>query len=362
MASIYYHLSGADIDSAIVNASVNVTIEANFSGQPFVINSSTLVATNFTDTSNLQLGRYNITAYYNGSENYTASLATYFLTIAIVYTNTSLNITANATASINVSGANVTLILYAGENVTNAEINITLSYVNPTNASLSHKLDKYIIVEGNKLTNISYSIIRVYYTDEEITNAGLDESTLKLYYWNTSNANWYYCGQIESGELGWPYCLSSGVNVSANYVWSNVTSFSNFTIAGLLANGQSCTADGECASGHCCSGTCMSSCPTTTTTTQPSGGGAVATTTTTTTTTTPPTTTTTTTTTTTILPTTTTTTTTTVATTTTIPPQSSVDYRIIASVAVAIGAGAAIVYYLFIRKDAYERLKEKYRY
>lgn len=58
---------------------------------------------------------------------------------------------------------------------------------------------------------ISYVELRVYYTDEEIANSGVDENKLVMYEWDGSR---------------WVECANSGVNPAEIYVWAIFTSFS----------------------------------------------------------------------------------------------------------------------------------------
>jgi len=71
---------------ANITASINVTgktvkINANFTGSDKEIASGTNSATNITDTTNLGVGIYNITAYFAGDTNTTADPVTYYLTV-----------------------------------------------------------------------------------------------------------------------------------------------------------------------------------------------------------------------------------------------------------------------------------------
>ncbi len=71
-----------------------------------------------------------------------------------------------------------------------------------------------VTVSSDVNENLISGIMKVYYTDEEIT--GLDESSLKLYYYDESE--WVV--------------LDSGVNTEENYVWANIDHFSVFAILG----------------------------------------------------------------------------------------------------------------------------------
>jgi len=110
-----------------------------------------------------------------------------------------------------------------------SDVNITLSVaiakysdnvksVDPTTVT---ELSKYvdIIVDNDANDNISFAEIRINYTDAEVIDANLVESTLRLYKFNDSSAEW---DLISPG----------GVDINANYVWGNVSGFSSFGIFG----------------------------------------------------------------------------------------------------------------------------------
>ncbi len=75
---------------------------------------------------------------------------------------------------------------------------------------------KFIDVKLNDSSNLDYIFLKVYYTDSEIS--GLNESSLKLYWWNGSE---------------WIQCSDTGVNETGNYVWANITSTSIPTLSQL---------------------------------------------------------------------------------------------------------------------------------
>ncbi|MBN1386300.1 right-handed parallel beta-helix repeat-containing protein [Candidatus Woesearchaeota archaeon] len=75
--------------------------------------------------------------------------------------------------------------------------------------------------------NLSFWILKIYYTDEEVAAAGLTESSLEIQYYNNNTGQW------ESFAEG-------GVNTAENYVWAKITHFSIFGIFGsLLPSGGS---------------------------------------------------------------------------------------------------------------------------
>jgi hypothetical protein len=55
--------------------------------------------------------------------------------------------------------------------------------------------------------------LRIYYSDAEVSAAGVNEGSLRMYRWNGSS---------------WVQVSDSGVNTSQNYVWARLTSFSPY--------------------------------------------------------------------------------------------------------------------------------------
>ncbi|MEM5807919.1 MAG: S8 family peptidase, partial [Candidatus Aenigmatarchaeota archaeon] len=101
--------------TAIVNVSDKpIIIEANFSGLSTPIAPGITTVTNITNTGNLILGIYNITAYFVGDENYTQSALTRYLTIQDTTPPTISN--AIITPSIVKPNSNVTLIAAITDN------------------------------------------------------------------------------------------------------------------------------------------------------------------------------------------------------------------------------------------------------
>lgn len=142
------------------------------------------------------------------------------------YVNETINIIANQPTIINATlTTNTTL-----EIVTNSSISapfVSLAYYNETNISIPsnvRSLKKYveIVLDPQIKNSLSWAIIKVYYTDSEVSAAGIDKSTLRLYKW--SGSSWI--------KFDGP--LVGGVNTTANYVWANVTGFSLFGVFGSL--------------------------------------------------------------------------------------------------------------------------------
>jgi len=244
----YDRVSIANI-TAQINSTLNVTISTNYTGTAVDIMNNSISTTNLTNTSNLQIGIYNITAYYNGyNSNYSTSSKIYFLIVREAYRNNSLNILNNTLTLINASTVNTTLKILTNDTL-NDGLNITIGRDNPTGQYLQAVLiNKYISIEHgtNITTNLTYAILNITYFDSDLPS-NLDESSLRIYRWNSTN---------------WNMSDYGGVDTVNNYVWGNFTSLSNFTIAGLLINGQSCTVNSNCSSNVCCHNVCRSACPT----------------------------------------------------------------------------------------------------
>jgi len=81
-------------------------------------------------------------------------------------------------------------------------------------------LNKYvdILVSPEISGNLSYALVKFYYTDEEISDPGLNESTLRVFHY-------------DNGWVPFDY-PNGGVNETENFVWANITHFSIFGIYG----------------------------------------------------------------------------------------------------------------------------------
>ncbi|HDI02595.1 MAG TPA: hypothetical protein ENF95_00495, partial [Candidatus Aenigmarchaeota archaeon] len=75
--------------------------------------------------------------------------------------------------------------------------------------------------------SLLWNVLKVYYTDEEVSSAGLEESSLRIYYYNETSEEW----DLEPG----------GVNTTSNYVWCNVTHFSVYGVFGQTATSTTST-------------------------------------------------------------------------------------------------------------------------
>lgn len=135
--------------------------------------------------------------------------------------HTNLNTTGNNTDTI--GGQNVG---FQAEIHTNSgvEANFTAEFYdeNPGGSGFAlSELGKYVNVTADENINLSYWILKIYYTDEELSASGLDESTLRIQYYNSDTGKW----EAYNPPRG-------GVNTVENFAWANVTHFSIFGLFG----------------------------------------------------------------------------------------------------------------------------------
>lgn len=94
---------------------------------------------------------------------------------------------------------------------------------NPESGFGIPSLNKFfeITASNSIISGMNETLITIYYTDSELGN--MDESTLRLYFFNTTSNLW----EIYDGENG-------GVNATGNYVWAKTTHFSLWGIFGSV--------------------------------------------------------------------------------------------------------------------------------
>ncbi|VVB78958.1 Uncharacterised protein [uncultured archaeon] len=92
--------------------------------------------------------------------------------------------------------------------------------LNPNSGVTS--LGKYLeIIAPQLVGNISNATIKIMFSNDEISAAGIEKSTLKLWFYNLATSSWQV---IDS--------LSGGINETDNYVWANTNHFSIWGIFG----------------------------------------------------------------------------------------------------------------------------------
>ena len=119
--------------------------------------------------------------------------------------------------------------IMTGTNVSNATITVKTSTSSQANDTMSvPSLNKYIEIDTSQQVRdaITSVMLKVHYTDEELNTSGLDESSLAMYWYNTTIHNWVKL----STDMSWVY--GTGVNTAQNYVWANVSHFSYYAVGG----------------------------------------------------------------------------------------------------------------------------------
>jgi len=165
-------------------------------------------------------GTYGNETYGNFSYGVSSSASSSF-------SNSSVTTTANTSTIINAtqgaSSPNMTL-----EMITNSDTQGAVTLVKydsqPPQVStntFASPLNKYvdIVVDDSIKNQLNYSIIKMYYTDAELSAANLQESTLRLSRWN--GTDWV--------KFDPP---TGGVDADNNFVWANTSSFSTWGIFG----------------------------------------------------------------------------------------------------------------------------------
>jgi len=178
----------------------------------FKINSSGYLQ----NKTQLAVGKYGIEVIVNdtsGNEN----SSSFVLSVQEII---EINVTANTSTIIESNGTDTNITLNLGGNVSTT-LTMGVGTTNSTGTTLSLLSFKGIEIEPDSSTegNLTWAYIQIFYNDTEISNAGIEESTLKMYYYNNTANDWQ--------EI-----IPSGVNQVANYIWANTTHFSTYAAFG----------------------------------------------------------------------------------------------------------------------------------
>jgi len=174
----------------------------------------------------------------------------------------SVNTTANVTTSIDaMNSTNTTIDIVTGRNVTGGVLAVSTApdasdlgsgSLNATSglADGEHVLGRYVRINAsdNLLTNVSWAVIRIYYTvndldqngDGDTSDAGtdLDESALCIYWYNSSGGDWIRLTTgLNLSIFGGPVVFGADVNTTdadgyGGCVRVNVSNFSIYGLAG----------------------------------------------------------------------------------------------------------------------------------
>jgi hypothetical protein len=202
--------------------------------------------------TNLADGVYTYKVYVNDSfgnfnvsetRSITIDTAIVSITVGNVSTNAANNYTDNVTA------LNTVIIVNTGTTEVNGSITINEYIdvpvgVNPLTSAyglepFERAIKRYLnATPSDNLNatsgNVSWTIIRMYYTDADVSD--LVESSLSLYWYNVTGGNWV---KLTTGlnltASGGPYVYEVGVDTANNYVWANLSHLSVYAISGEVS-------------------------------------------------------------------------------------------------------------------------------
>jgi parallel beta-helix repeat protein len=149
----------------------------------------------------------------------------------VVFGNYSVNVSGNQTVVVNISEVSTVLELHLTNDSVNGSLNVTYSSENLVHSSLSvPELGRYVEVEASQevVDSLSSVMLKVYYTDEEVHSHYLNESTLGIYWFNTSSSDWVKL----TTNLSWVYGAGIQNDSTPKYIWANVSHFSDYAAAG----------------------------------------------------------------------------------------------------------------------------------
>jgi len=178
-----YDISGNSYDMSGINFS--------FSENPIIFEGCKDINFVITSQANYQPDNYSISIYAMTSQSET-----------IGYTTDNNSITYN--------DLDVELII---ESDTNGTVEVIKTSANPKSGFSIPALGIFLDIKSDDIQNST--TIKVFYTDQEVSDAGIVESTMRLYYFNETSQAWEkYDG------------LEGGVDTTNNYVWAKTNHFS----------------------------------------------------------------------------------------------------------------------------------------
>lgn len=183
---------------------------------------------NATDVSGNQRKENNIATIVLSAESDAIEGNIINNTVSTVNNQTTVTVTTSSTT-------NVTLEITTNQTISNASVSVTEYSKNPAGSGFTlTALGKYIEIDVSpELENaLKWTIIKIYYTDTEVSTAGLDESSLRIEYYNATDGTW----TTYSTPFG--NAPSSEVNTTANFVRANTT---HFSVLGLFGSSPTTT-------------------------------------------------------------------------------------------------------------------------
>mgnify|MGYP001570421130 CR=1 FL=1 len=160
-------------------------------------------------------GTYGNETYGNFSYGVSSSASSSF-------SNSSVSVPANTPTIINSTSTNAVVELNTKSDVAGAVTLVKYDSKPPAvGTNTFTAMNKYldVVVDSSISNQLNYSIIKMFYTDADVSASNLDESTIRLSKWNGSE--WI--------KFDPP---TGGVDITNNFVWANTSSFSTWGIFG----------------------------------------------------------------------------------------------------------------------------------
>ena len=175
------------------------------------------------------VGTYEVTVWANDTSGNEAQKTVTFLGRAKQIENLSLK--TNSTTALEVEDAKI--IINPEENGS-VKVNITISPEGEGEFKLGEDL-KYINVCINRTVHFGWVILNVTYDEELLRKLGMEESTVKLFYWNGSEwidlENSIGKSIPDNTPYGTLEVYGFGRNTTENYVWANISHLSQYLLA-----------------------------------------------------------------------------------------------------------------------------------
>jgi len=171
------------------------------------------------DTTGWEEGEVTITVYANDTEG-NSNTAEFTFSMANKITENTVDATADEPVTIDKTEDTYTGAEFeTSSDITDGTVSMAEYTENPVTEGASGvlALDKYVDIEVSEDIRdaLTYFTIKIYYTDQEVLDAGIDESTLKLHSWDETLEEWTVIDP-------------SGVDMENNFVWGTVDHLSLF--------------------------------------------------------------------------------------------------------------------------------------
>lgn len=218
--------SGITNTSAIINATTSeaATCILNYGTTSSYGTNSTATASGTSHTNTTRSLTAGTTYYYrwNCTDAYgNSALSTGYNFTTAIYNTTWINTTTTADMVFNFTSYGSADLNLSLNQTVNATVTVTPSGNSSNLFSISgySGLGTYYSITSGQVnsSNLGWVIIKLYYNESDISSS-VDESALRLYWYNTTSAAWEE--------------IPGGVDTTNNYVWGNSTHFSEYTIVG----------------------------------------------------------------------------------------------------------------------------------